>query len=622
MIIYIENHKYDVTEFINEHPGGADVFKDGADLTKEFNEVGHSKEAIKTLKQYLVEDKTKEATKKKNKQHTKEKLNLDEVSVKEFFLHKFSQTKFSRLFTKEDKANIHKILGVTTLLMYAWYYASVFKNGSKYGIPQGRNITDVALSMLPAVFLSVSSLQFNLSNNFPTNGTGALNNEYRNVNVLFSIRSILLAFIGVLCRNSPNVHTILVWGILMLNMWFREKITAACNYVGKKKSESNAIRSGVKYWNGCPNWFSNNIRIFYSTAQLTFNAWVMLSTSIYPSLSALFVMQLAAFAGTLTKKNVIGLFGWHCIYIFSYLLVFLGLILHENPEPLICGKKGLVILGILAYVLRVEARITRYSLWTLYAVAILCCRKYSCKTTCIIVTVTLMTLYATGYLQDPSQKKTDFRDIIQANIETVPGIHIINISLKNKLCMKPGQYMNMYIDEKSKPYTPIKWNSRSTTFLIKSFKGGISQKICDLWQANTDAFLSGPFGNKYYDPEKDALMIQDVEVTRKKIIMFCCGTGITPFYSILTNLSKHTKYKCKLYASFKSRADRFLVQDIPKSSAKKRCFYSQEGTRLTKETVEKILSKNKKAVVLVCGTKSYNEMIKSCCGDERICYCW
>ena len=98
MIIYIENHKYDVTEFVNEHPGGAEVFNNGADLTKEFNEVGHSKDAIKLLKQYLVEDNTeeptkehtkehtKEATKKKNKQHTKEKINLDEVSIKEFFL--------------------------------------------------------------------------------------------------------------------------------------------------------------------------------------------------------------------------------------------------------------------------------------------------------------------------------------------------------------------------------------------------------------------------------------------------------------------------------------------------------------------------------------------------------
>ena len=46
MIITINNKKYDVTEFLNEHPGGKDVFIDGADMTEKFNKVGHSKEAI------------------------------------------------------------------------------------------------------------------------------------------------------------------------------------------------------------------------------------------------------------------------------------------------------------------------------------------------------------------------------------------------------------------------------------------------------------------------------------------------------------------------------------------------------------------------------------------------
>jgi cytochrome b involved in lipid metabolism len=35
MIITINNNKYDVTEFLNEHPGGKDVFIDGADMTEE-----------------------------------------------------------------------------------------------------------------------------------------------------------------------------------------------------------------------------------------------------------------------------------------------------------------------------------------------------------------------------------------------------------------------------------------------------------------------------------------------------------------------------------------------------------------------------------------------------------
>ena len=58
MIIIINNDKYDVTEFINEHPGGKDVFIDGADMTAEFNKIGHSKHAIQMLEKYKIQEYT------------------------------------------------------------------------------------------------------------------------------------------------------------------------------------------------------------------------------------------------------------------------------------------------------------------------------------------------------------------------------------------------------------------------------------------------------------------------------------------------------------------------------------------------------------------------------------
>jgi len=59
MIIIINNKKYDITEFINEHPGGNNVFVDGKDMTEEFNKVGHSKQAVKMLEKYLIKKKKK-----------------------------------------------------------------------------------------------------------------------------------------------------------------------------------------------------------------------------------------------------------------------------------------------------------------------------------------------------------------------------------------------------------------------------------------------------------------------------------------------------------------------------------------------------------------------------------
>ena len=51
-----KNVVYDVTNFLDEHPGGADLLFDecGGDLTKAFDDVGHSDSAVNDLKQYKI----------------------------------------------------------------------------------------------------------------------------------------------------------------------------------------------------------------------------------------------------------------------------------------------------------------------------------------------------------------------------------------------------------------------------------------------------------------------------------------------------------------------------------------------------------------------------------------
>lgn len=47
---------YDVTKFLEQHPGGEEVLLDvaGRDATSEFEDVGHSDEAINMMKDYLI----------------------------------------------------------------------------------------------------------------------------------------------------------------------------------------------------------------------------------------------------------------------------------------------------------------------------------------------------------------------------------------------------------------------------------------------------------------------------------------------------------------------------------------------------------------------------------------
>jgi NAD(P)H-flavin reductase len=605
MIIYINNDKYDITEFMNEHPGGSNVFKDGEDLTEEFEDVHHSREAMTRLNEFKIDDSSSnEVLSEKENSGIK----IEDVSILDFLKSKFNASPLRKLFTKEDKANMHKILGVVSLLVYAWYYFGVIKNGSTYGIPRGRTTLDVVLSMLPAALLSISSLQFNLANNFTMNGFGLLNNEFRNVNGIFVIRSILLGAIGYLFRNKPNAHVIFVWAILMMNMFIREKISDIANPDGI--TPSSTVRSKSRFWDSCPNWFSENIRTFYSGVQITASGCPLLTTSLYPNISAIFVLQLASFSATLLKKGFIGLFGWHSIYIFTYIISFIGLF-RESPEPALYGNTGLLILSIIAYNLRVNARITRYALWTLAAIALLSWRNGGTKTMVISVIMAAVIFHLFGKLQDPPRKASDFRDIVKKNTEIIPNIFKLDISLKQDTIIKPGQFVKLFGNDKSSPYTPVDWSDRSLMLYIKSYTGGISEHICRSWTNNSDAMLDGPYGDNYYDPDTDILHTKAGVVPHGEIIMFCCGTGIAPFNAIVTHLSPDTKYNFRIYASFSSKETRFLLDNIPKYVHKK-LFYSNLA-RIAQKDIQTIIKRrsNKISAILICGTPDYSVMVQS-----------
>ncbi|KAL1918925.1 uncharacterized protein VTP21DRAFT_2306 [Calcarisporiella thermophila] len=54
--VILHNKVYNVTQFIDEHPGGEEVLLDvaGRDATEEFEDIGHSEDARALLKQFLI----------------------------------------------------------------------------------------------------------------------------------------------------------------------------------------------------------------------------------------------------------------------------------------------------------------------------------------------------------------------------------------------------------------------------------------------------------------------------------------------------------------------------------------------------------------------------------------
>jgi cytochrome b involved in lipid metabolism len=100
MKIIINNNIYDITTFVQEHPGGPDVFKldenkdEIIDFTQKFNDVGHSEYAVNLLENYKVDE-----------------LSEDDPRFNRSNKLEYNKTKISKLVTHEDKFHLHKILG-------------------------------------------------------------------------------------------------------------------------------------------------------------------------------------------------------------------------------------------------------------------------------------------------------------------------------------------------------------------------------------------------------------------------------------------------------------------------------------------------------------------------------
>ncbi|KAI8437893.1 hypothetical protein MSG28_010575 [Choristoneura fumiferana] len=55
-VFVIHNHVYDVTPFLDEHPGGHEVLlrAAGADASEDFDDIGHSLDAKELMKKYQI----------------------------------------------------------------------------------------------------------------------------------------------------------------------------------------------------------------------------------------------------------------------------------------------------------------------------------------------------------------------------------------------------------------------------------------------------------------------------------------------------------------------------------------------------------------------------------------
>ena len=294
MIIVINNTIYDISTFIDEHPGGNNVFKDSKDMTKQFNEVGHSSYAVSLLSNYKLKEICPDDPRysaNKNKIH-------------------FNQNKVSKLFTHEDKFNIHKIMGMICLINYLYLFVDFTYTGFNENISL-RTVNSLFMILTWChLILSLSSLQFLV----PRTRTGIqpmIWQEFRLHSICFASRSLINAnleyFLG-----STSICNLLKFIFVVLTM-------KAADLAPSNFSESpERTTATMPYWTSCSPLTQSRIKYFYTHAQVLATA-ASLFNKIPLMVYLVLPIQLASFLMTLVRKNIISSFMFHLVYGLSLL---------------------------------------------------------------------------------------------------------------------------------------------------------------------------------------------------------------------------------------------------------------------------------------------------------------
>jgi len=192
MIIGIHGKQYDVTFFLDKHPGGRYILEhySGYNVTDLFEEINHSYKARAMLKKYEIKDTIKDKI--------KDKIILKEININDKYFSNIKSDKINlqniknRLITNEDKYHAHKICGVITLLNII-----VRTPLSLLGIPNMNEYNMInMLTIFAQSFLLISSLSFHLPDKSRIGNEFYEYTELRYHSIIFSFRFIFIILLN------------------------------------------------------------------------------------------------------------------------------------------------------------------------------------------------------------------------------------------------------------------------------------------------------------------------------------------------------------------------------------------------------------------------------------------
>jgi hypothetical protein len=332
-IVSYSGAKFDIEHFLDSHPAGAKViepYKD-KDITEAFDDVGHSKSALKIMNKYRI---------------TKEEVDIET---------KNTATVASKLMTREDPYHFHKVFGLFALVSFAYRYLYVLPMTGGLGFTG--SFFDV-LTLVSHWMLSSSSLIFHVLDKRIVERPLIIYEEYRLHAIVFTTRAVCISLFGIYATClDENMRRWALGSMLVCLHLAVDWITYKYGTVGVTAVRNNND-GNYKY-----------IRLFYSFYQIcALGSHIIVDDKLCDlGYNALVAIQSSTFLMTLKRKSIIRWKQHMFWYSFALLLSY----------SVIWNVKGWRFFAEMAVVFffRVKLNMNKYALWTAYAVAVYAQKK-------------------------------------------------------------------------------------------------------------------------------------------------------------------------------------------------------------------------------------------------------
>lgn len=342
VLVKYQGELYDVTNFIDSHPGGPKPILeyDGKDMTEAFDEIGHSKKAMRIMEKYRVYER------EPGTENKRDHVNMAYVKRK--------------LFTREDEYFIHKTFGLLSLFSFVYRYCYMFPKTGSLGFT-GTMFDYITLGLHMA--LSTSSLIFHVLRARITTKSIIIWEEYRLHAITFTLKACSASTVGMnqdwlIAKMGLSVFKVALPAFMFAHLLIVDEITRRYGTPGVT-SVRNADKVAVK-----DTLAVTLYKKFFSVYQFCGAGSHLI---VDPALSdmgfnTLIAIQSSAFLMTLFRKSLIK---WY-YYLFGYsaCLIISLVVMLKIKGPLFFPNM------VALFLMRSKLHMNKYVLWTLYVASV------------------------------------------------------------------------------------------------------------------------------------------------------------------------------------------------------------------------------------------------------------